>query len=116
MPKTTRISVDYREFRRDRRYPMPPVVVRIGDRDYPTANWSLGGIQIATGEMSLALGDGVAGTLLMPQTGQSLEFSADVIWTDAEQGTVGVKFTTLPHNAVEILDRYISQWLRRSVR
>jgi PilZ domain len=115
-PKTIRTSVDRLEFRRDRRHPVPPVVVRVSERDYPTVNWSLSGIQLAAQDLGLAVSDGIAGTLLMPESGNSFEFSAVVVWADAQQGTVGARFTDLPSHAVEMLDRYIAQWLRRTAR
>ena len=114
--KSTRISLNRLEFRRDRRYPVPPVVVRIFDRDYPTVNWSLGGVQFAGPDLSLAVEDGIAGTLHMTETRNSFEFSAVVVWTDTQQGTVGARFTELPLHAVETLDRYLSQWLKRTTR
>ena len=112
----TSISVDRLEFRRDRRYPVPPVVVRIQERDYPTVNWSLSGIQVSAHELGLAVADSIAGTLHMPETKNFFEFSAVVVWTDAQQGTIGARFTDMPLDAVETLDRYISQWLRRTAR
>jgi hypothetical protein len=114
--KTTRTSVDRLEFRRDRRHPVPPVIVRVSERDYPTVNWSLSGIQLAAEDLGLAVSDEIAGILLMPETGNSFEFSAAVVWADPEQGTVGARFTDLPPRAVETLDRYIAQWLRRTAR
>jgi|SRR5579864_3214592 len=112
----TSISVDRLEFRRDRRYPVPPVVVRIFERDYPTVNWSLSGVQVAAHELGFAVADGLAGTLHMPEANDSFEFSAVVVWIDAQQGTIGARFTDLPLDAVERLDRYISQWLKRTAR
>jgi len=114
--KTVRTSVDRLDFRRDRRHPVPPVIVRISDREYPTINWSLSGIQVVAQELSLAVDDGMAGTLLMAEAGSSFEFSAVVVWADSEQGIVGARFTELPPGAVEKLDRYLAQWLRRTAR
>jgi PilZ domain len=114
--KSTRTSIDRLEYRRDRRYPVPPVVVRIYERDYPTVNWSLSGIQVPGQELGLSVADTISGVLLMPETKNSFEFSAVVVWTDAEQGTIGARFTDMPLDAVELLDRYISQWLRRTAR
>src|SRR5579871_3037938 len=98
--KVISISIDRLEFRRDRRYPVPPVIVRVYERDYPTVNWSMSGVQIAAYELGLTVSDGVAGSLHMPETGKSFEFSGEVVWTDREQGTIGAKFTELPPNAV----------------
>jgi predicted Rdx family selenoprotein len=114
--KSVHMSVNRLEFRRDRRHPVPPVILRILDHDYPTANWSLSGAQFSAHDLGLRVADSVAGTLLMPETGNSFEFSAVIVWADSQQGTVGARFDNLSLHAVEMLDRYISQWLRRSAR
>lgn len=114
--KSIRTSIDRLEYRRDRRYPVPPVVVRICERDYPTVNWSLSGFQIPAQELGLSVADTISGLLVMPETKNSFQFSAVIMWTDVEQGTIGGRFTDMPLDAVEMLDRYISRWLRRTAR
>ena len=114
--KNSHISIGRVEFRRDRRYPVPPLVVRITERDYPAVNWSLGGFQIEANDLALAIGDGVEGILHMVETDRSCSFVAEIIWTQGETGTVGAKFTALAPNAVELLDGYMAHWLKRSRR
>jgi hypothetical protein len=114
--KNSHISIGRVEFRRDRRYPVPPLAVRIQGRDYPALNWSLGGFQIQAGDLALAVGDGVEGILYMSEMSRSCSFVAEIIWTRREQGAVGAKFTALPPNAVELLDGYMAYWLKRSRR
>ena len=114
--KNSHISVSRVEFRRDRRYPVPPLVVRILERDYPAVNWSLGGFQIDASDLALAVGDGVEGSLHMTETSRSCSFVGEIIWTRNERGTVGAKFTVLAPNAVELLDGYMAYWLKRSRR
>ena len=114
--KRTRIGFDRLEFRRDRRYPVPPLIARIADRDYPCTNWSLGGILIEAGDLGLAVGDGIAGSLHMPGTGKSCTFAAEAVCTERENGVVGAKFTNLGASALDQLDRYIAHWLKRSER
>ena len=114
--RNSHISIGRVEFRRDRRYPVPPLVVRIQERDYPAVNWSLGGFQIEAGDLALAVGDGVEGILSMSKMSRSCSFVAEIVWTRREQGTVGAKFTALAPNAVELLDGYMAYWLKRSRR
>jgi len=114
--KNSHISIGRVEFRRDRRYPVPPLVIRITERDYPAVNWSLGGFQISASDLALAVGDGVEGLLHMVELSKSCDFMAEIIWTGSEGGTIGAKFTTLAPNAVELLDGYMAHWLKRSRR
>jgi hypothetical protein len=114
--KNSHISIGRVEFRRDRRYPVPPLVVRITERDYAAVNWSLGGFQIEASDLALAIGDGVEGALHMVETGRSCTFVAEIMWTQSETGTVGAKFTVLAPNAVDLLDGYMAHWLKRSRR
>ena len=114
--KNSHVSVGRLEFRRDRRYPVPPLVVRIAERDYPAINWSLGGFQIDASDLALAVGDGVEGTLYMSEMDRSCSFVGEIIWTKSDQGTVGAKFTALAPNAVDLLDGYMAHWLKRSRR
>ncbi len=114
--KNSHISIGRVEFRRDRRYPVPPLMVRIGGCDYPATNWSLGGFQIDASDLALAVGDGVEGLLHMVEMDRSCSFVAEIVWTGTERGTVGAKFTELPPNAVGLLDGYMAYWLKRSRR
>ena len=114
--KNSHITVGRVEFRRDRRYPVPPLVVRIAERDYPASNWSLGGFQIDASDLAFAVGDGVEGLLHMVEMDRSCSFVAEIMWTRSERGTIGAKFTALAPNAVELLDGYMAYWLKRRRR
>ena len=114
--KNSHISISRVEFRRDRRYPVPPLVVRISERGYPALNWSLGGLQIEAGDNGLAVGDGVEGDLQMPEISRSCSFVGEIIWIRRKGGVVGVKFTALTPEAVELLDGYMAHWLKPSRR
>ncbi|HVM80681.1 MAG TPA: PilZ domain-containing protein [Stellaceae bacterium] len=114
--KRTRTGYDRLEFRRDRRYPVPPLIARIADRDYPCINWSLGGFLIEADDLGLGVGDGVAGSLHMPGTGKSCAFVAEAVWTERKGGVVGAKFTELAAAALELLDGYMAHWIKRSGR
>ncbi len=114
--KNSHFSIGRVEYRRDRRYPVPPLVIRIAERDYPATNWSLGGFQVDASDLALAIGDGVGGLLHMVEINRSCSFVAEIIWTDSERGVVGAKFTELAPNAVELLDGYMAYWLKRGRR
>jgi hypothetical protein len=114
--KGAHMSVGRLEFRRDRRYPVPPLVVRILERDYAAINWSLGGFLIDARDLGLTVGDGVEGTLHMPQTGKTCVFMAEVVWIGSDDGSAGAKFTQLAAEAIEALDNCMAQWLKRSRR
>ena len=114
--KNSHISIGRVESRRDRRYPVPPLVVRITERDYAAVNWSLGGFQIDASGLAVSVGDGVEGVLHMVEVDRSCSFVAEIIWIRSETGAVGAKFTALAPNAVELLDGYMAYWLRRSRR
>jgi PilZ domain-containing protein len=114
--KNSHISIGRVEFRRDRRYPVPPLVIRITERDYAAVNWSLGGFQIDASDLALAVGDGVEGLLHMVEMGKSCNFMAEIIWTRGGRGEIGAKFTELAPNAVELLDGYMAYWLKRGRR
>ncbi|MBV9523591.1 MAG: hypothetical protein JO010_12395, partial [Alphaproteobacteria bacterium] len=45
--KVIRTSFDRREERRDRRYPLPPLLVELGGVEHATVNWSLGGFLVS---------------------------------------------------------------------
>jgi len=114
--KVVRSYFDRLEFRRDRRYHVPPLVVRIQDRDYNSVNWSLGGFRIDAGDLGLAVGDGVAGTLYMSKIDHTCEFTAEIMWTHREEGDVGAKFVQIAPDCIAALDRMLSHWMARSTR
>jgi hypothetical protein len=114
--KGAHISVGWLDLRRDRRYPVPPLVVKISGRDYLAINWSLGGFLIEARDLGLAPGDGIAGTLFMPDTSRICDFTAEIVWAGGDDGLAGAKFTELASEAVEALDNCMAKWLRRSRR
>jgi len=52
----------------------------------------------------------------MPDTAKSCAFVAEAVWTERDNGAVGAKFTELAVTAVELLDRYMAHWIKRSGR
>jgi len=114
--RLVRTNFDRLEFRRDRRYPVPPLVVRIQARDYTSVNWSLGGFRIDASDLALAVGDGVAGTLHMTHIDHTCAFTAEIIWTQREEGDIGAKFVEIAPDCVAALDRMLSHWMARRKR
>jgi hypothetical protein len=52
----------------------------------------------------------------MLEMSRSCSFVGEIVWTEREPRTVGIKFTALAPNAVELLDGYMAYWLKRSRR
>jgi len=60
----------------------------------------------------LGVGDGVAGSLHMPGTGESCAFVAEAAWTERGRA-VGAKFSQHATPGIELLDRYMAHWIKR---
>ncbi|HVA12008.1 MAG TPA: PilZ domain-containing protein [Stellaceae bacterium] len=105
MLKTIRTNFDRHEARRDRRYPLPAIVVTLASGEFATANWSLGGFLLASGP-ELAIGSVVTGNLVLADTCQTHDFSAELVRRDAD-GT-GFRFVELSIDLVGALDRAIA--------
>jgi hypothetical protein len=71
---------------------------------------------IQAGDLGLAVGDGVEGSLHMPETGRSCVFVAEAVWVESKDGVVGAKFLELAAAATELLDSYMAHWIKRSRR
>lgn len=104
-----RTNFDRQESRRDRRYALPPLTIAMGDQDYVTDNWSLGGFQLSAA-LPLAVGDVVAGTLRVAD-GDALAFTASVVRKDEPAGALGFRFQELSSLAVTMLDRALARRL-----
>lgn len=114
--RVVRTNFDRLEFRRDRRYPVPLLVVCIQGRDYNSVNWSLGGFRIDARDLGLAVGDGVAGTLQMSHIDHICAFTAEIMWTHREEGDVGAKFIEIAPDCLAALDRMLSHRMSRRRR
>lgn len=110
MLKSVRINFDRHEARRDRRYPLPPITIRLASGAYATSNWSLGGFLLPA-EIGIALGANVAGEAALPDGGASYAFSAEVVRCDADG--VGFRFIAPSDALVGALDRAIAHRLFR---
>jgi hypothetical protein len=103
-------TFDRLEARRDRRYPVPRLVVTIGSESYHSINWSMGGllIEIPAGSH---WGEHVAGTLGMPGQDKAIAFQAAVVRTNPETGTLALRFEGIGLEAVDFLDRAVARRL-----
>jgi hypothetical protein len=112
--KTIRVSYDRQEDRRDRRYPLPPLTVSIGDANYVTVNWSLGGFLLAGFTGSVAVGQKLSGELRVQDRAEPVEFSAMVVRVDEPgPGNLAAQFVDLDDRTVTLLDRAIARRLFR---
>jgi hypothetical protein len=107
--RISRTNFDRQESRRDRRYSLPPLTVAIGDQEYATDNWSLGGFQL-TADLPLGVGAVVTGTFQLDRS-DGFEFTAQVVRKDEPVGTLGFRFEQLTPQALTKLDRVLARRL-----
>ena len=114
--RVTRTNFDHCESRRDHRYRNPVVMIRIDGHDYPSIDWSLGGFQINARELTLRVGDGLAGLVVVGQPSDGVvnnnSFGAEITWSDRRTGAAGARFTDLGAGAFRSLDKAASRWLK----
>jgi hypothetical protein len=106
--RIARTNFDRQEARRDRRYAVPPLTVVIGDREFTSDNWSLGGFQL-TCDLPLMVGAVVSGTLHVDGS-DGFEFTAQVVRKE-EPGALGFRFEELTPLAMTKLDRALARRL-----
>jgi hypothetical protein len=112
--KTTRVSFDMHNARRDRRYPAPPLVITIDDGEYTTLNWSLGGFLITGFDRRISPGKPIAGTLGTPEQPVMIEFSAKVVRVgEPVPGQLAVQFTDLGEHGLSVLERILTRRMFR---
>jgi hypothetical protein len=112
--KTRRVSYFPQEDRRDRRYPLPALVVTIGAAEYSTVNWSLGGFLITGFDRKTVPGQSIAGILRAADRPDALAFTARVIRSgDPGPGHLAAKFEDLGDLGISLLERIITRRLFR---
>jgi hypothetical protein len=112
--KTTRVSYDRREDRRDRRYPLPPLTINLDVAEYTTVNWSLGGFLLGGYTGSAYAGQKLSGKLKVHGSAEPVAFTAVVVRVDEPGlGNLAVQFTDLDDRIVTLLDRAIARRLFR---
>jgi hypothetical protein len=110
MAYRTRTSFDQPEARRDRRYPLPTLYLVIGEAEYSTANWSLGGFLLLEYDRPAAPGDVLHGFMRFEGT-DAVPFNAEIVRIGPEPGQVGARFRELGDPAFDLLDRRLSRRL-----
>ena len=105
--RTTRTNFDRREARRDRRYALPSLVVKLDGREYDLDNWSLGGFHLP-GKLPLKIGAVVNGVLRIAK-GDSVEFSARLVRKDEATDALAFQFHDLSNEVVSRLDRALAR-------
>jgi hypothetical protein len=110
--KSTRVSYFRREDRRDRRYPLPALVISVDGTEYTTINWSLGGFLVTGFDRKVMPGQTIAGMLRPIDRPEGLAFTATVVRSGEDQ--LAVKFSDLGELGMTILERIITRRLFRS--
>jgi PilZ domain-containing protein len=106
----TRTSYDRSEARRDRRYPLPTLIVVIDGKEHPSVNWSLGGFMLVGYEAELTVGAVLTGEFRFDDS-HSVPFTADVMRVGPAEGEVGARFRELADPAFSLLERGIRRKL-----
>jgi len=113
--KTTRVTFDQHNSRRDRRYPLPALVITIDGGEYTTVNWSLGGFLITGFDRKLSSGKPITGKLSVADHSVGFQFTAKVVRTgEPEPDQLAVQFTELGENGMSVLERIITRRLFRA--
>jgi hypothetical protein len=107
--RIARTNFDRQEHRRDRRYALPPLTIALGEREYATDNWSLGGFQL-TAALPLAVGAMINGTFRV-DGGDEFGFAAELVRKDEAAGSLGFRFHELSPAALTRLDRALARRL-----
>ena len=107
--RNVRTFFDPGEERRDRRYPIPSVVVTIGEKQQVVRNWSLSGVLLELGDWVVEAGSEVTGSFRVDDGARSYDFTAEVVRIDDPPGTASLHFTQLPHGAVDDLDKALAR-------
>jgi hypothetical protein len=109
-----RVSYFPQEDRRDRRYPLPTLIISIGGIEYGTINWSLGGFLITGFDRKAVRGQSITGMLRAVNQPQGLPFVATVVRTgDPEPDCLAAKFEDLGELGISMLERIITRRLFR---
>src|SRR5471032_2588159 len=115
MMKSTRVSYFPQEDRRDRRYPLPALLITIDGVEYSTINWSLGGFLITGFDRKIAPGESISGMLHSLDQTTGFAFAATVVRTgDPAPDHLAVKFSDLSELGMSTLERIITRRLFRS--
>ncbi len=108
MLKTIRTNFDRQEMRRDRRYPLPAMVVSFAGGDYETVNWSLSGFLLSGGP-AVAIGSTLPASLRIHKLDQQFDCQAEAVRHDSEANGVAFRFVDPTALMVTALDRVMAR-------
>jgi PilZ domain-containing protein len=100
----TRTSYDKGDSRRDKRYPLPSLVVVLFGQEYETKDWSLGGLRLSGLPKSLKVGDEFYGEFRVEGGEERASFRGDVVRLDTKSREFAIRFLELGLHAIELLD------------
>jgi hypothetical protein len=109
--KTVRTSFDREEKRRDRRHPLPTMVVTVDGVEYRSVNWSFGGILLGGFARPIAVGDTIKGSLHFPDLPDAAPFAAEVVRRDEAAQEIAARFRELSERGFNLLDRAVARRL-----
>lgn len=104
--------------RRDKRWRLPPLSVRIGDQDCHTENYSLGGMLVTGYSRPPSVGTELSGMMRLPESedpSDTAPFQAMVVRRGKKADEVAVQFTRLSPNAFSLLEACMLGTYRRSM-
>lgn len=107
MLRTIRTNFDRREMRRDRRYPLPPMLVRFAQDEYETVNWSLSGFLLGGGP-AVEIGRRLAATIRITNSEKRFNVTAEAVRHDPDAEGVAFRFVEPPEDLVDVLDHAIA--------
>ena len=113
LKQVIRTNFSQRESRRDRRY-LLPLVVNFAGIDYPTVNWSLTGFLLAAGDAALAKASVRNGTLKIPGSSETYEFTAEIVRRNKD--TIAFRFRDSSPKLFRALDRLPIRYLTGRLR
>jgi hypothetical protein len=112
MLRTTSIFLAPNELRRDRRYAVPPLTVRVGEARFRTRNWSLGGF-LLEGAAAFDIGARLKSQLLLQDRNDSVEVLAEALRRDERADTLACRFVDPSSAVVAALDHTVAARLSR---
>jgi hypothetical protein len=104
--------------RRDKRWRLPPLSVRIGDQDCVTHNYSLGGMLVGGYSRPPSVGTELSGRLCLAAAedpSETAPFQATVVRRGKRADEVAVQFTRLSPDAFSLLEACMLGTYRRSL-
>src|SRR5665213_2377684 len=107
MLRTVRTNFDRHEMRRDRRYPLPPMIVGVASGEFETVNWSLSGFLLSGGPAT-EIGKKIPVTVRIMPSDRIFDVTAEAVRHDPEADGVAFRFIDPTEAMVELLDHVIA--------